>query len=671
MKASPLLRAWLRELDTLGVRSSRGTAGRGWENRRLLFETPERARSRRPTRRCWRSAARAGRGSALTALGSHAQGRGRRGGAAAAGQLRLCGRLVGDVPRPLRRPAAQAHRRCRSGPHRARRGDGHPRGTRRRRGLCAVGARCARRSDATAKAVLHIDLRPDHSAAIWPRVSPRRAASSRFRRSCASGSILRRRHRPAAGGDRRDKHPGMTPAALAALIKAVPVRLTGVAPIARAISTAGGITFDAVDEDFMLRKRRACSSPARCSIGRRRPAAICCRRASRRAAAARRAHGCARAGCNRLGLRSPRAGFPAPATSPRPRRAPTCAGGQALRGLVEGLAVARVEAGIVQSLVCSVAIFWSAPRSASASVSSACLSLKLSRRLAACGPVARLGASPGSALAFGSASPARSRRAAPACRSSRRRTRSSGRRPPARSRACHDAVEEVAVVADEDDGAGIVAQHFLQHVERLEVEIVGRLVEHQQVRGLGQRARQHQPAALAAREHAAAACAPARARTGSPSCSRRRASAGRRPSPCRRGRRSAPRRASSSGRGCRGPGRAWPSARLAPSRTSPLSGASAPVSRLTSVVLPLPFGPTMPMRSPRMMRIEKSVDDRALAERLGDAFGLDHQRAGHVGLGRRDHAPCRRRRDTRAAFCRRACSSPMRRTLRLRRAVTP
>ena len=39
--------------------------------------------------------------------------------------------------------------------------------------------------------------------------------------------------------------------------------------------------------------------------------------------------------------------------------------------------------------------------------------------------------------------------------------------------------------------------------------------------------------------------------------------------------------------------------------TLPLSGESAPVSIRISVVLPLPFGPTMPMRSPRMMRVEK------------------------------------------------------------------
>ncbi len=46
----------------------------------------------------------------------------------------------------------------------------------------------------------------------------------------------------------------MSPDALAALINAVPVRLTGTASIARAISSAGGIAFDELDADFMLRR---------------------------------------------------------------------------------------------------------------------------------------------------------------------------------------------------------------------------------------------------------------------------------------------------------------------------------------------------------------------------------------------------------------------------------
>ena len=41
---------------------------------------------------------------------------------------------------------------------------------------------------------------------------------------------------------------------LAALVKAVPVPVTGTASLARAISTAGGICTDEVDELFMLRK---------------------------------------------------------------------------------------------------------------------------------------------------------------------------------------------------------------------------------------------------------------------------------------------------------------------------------------------------------------------------------------------------------------------------------
>jgi predicted flavoprotein YhiN len=47
----------------------------------------------------------------------------------------------------------------------------------------------------------------------------------------------------------------LTPQALAQLINAVPVRLTATAPIARAISTAGGISFDELDAHFMLRQR--------------------------------------------------------------------------------------------------------------------------------------------------------------------------------------------------------------------------------------------------------------------------------------------------------------------------------------------------------------------------------------------------------------------------------
>jgi uncharacterized flavoprotein (TIGR03862 family) len=46
----------------------------------------------------------------------------------------------------------------------------------------------------------------------------------------------------------------LSPSGLAELVNAVPIQLNGLAPIARAISTAGGISFDELDPDFMLRR---------------------------------------------------------------------------------------------------------------------------------------------------------------------------------------------------------------------------------------------------------------------------------------------------------------------------------------------------------------------------------------------------------------------------------
>jgi predicted flavoprotein YhiN len=47
--------------------------------------------------------------------------------------------------------------------------------------------------------------------------------------------------------------PAADSATLAAQIKAAPLKLTGTQPIERAISTAGGIKLEALDEDLMLR----------------------------------------------------------------------------------------------------------------------------------------------------------------------------------------------------------------------------------------------------------------------------------------------------------------------------------------------------------------------------------------------------------------------------------
>ena len=61
-----------------------------------------------------------------------------------------------------------------------------------------------------------------------------------------------------------------------------------------------------------------------------------------------------------------------------------------------------------------------------------------------------------------------------------------------------DVVEEVAVVGDRDDGARVLLEEALQPLDRLGVEVVGRLVEQEQVGVAQQEPAERDPALLAA-----------------------------------------------------------------------------------------------------------------------------------------------------------------------------
>lgn len=63
-----------------------------------------------------------------------------------------------------------------------------------------------------------------------------------------------------------------------------------------------------------------------------------------------------------------------------------------------------------------------------------------------------------------------------------------------------DVVQEVAVVGDRDDGAGVLREVLLQPVHRLGVEVVGGLVEEEQVRGLDEQLAECDAALLATGE---------------------------------------------------------------------------------------------------------------------------------------------------------------------------
>jgi uncharacterized flavoprotein (TIGR03862 family) len=125
-------------------------------------------------------------------------------------------------------------------------------------GIYALSAALRDAIAASGEAILQIDLRPDSTGDELER----RLAAPRGKQSLSNFLRKTLNLSPAAIGllqetaiSSRTPLSGLDHAALAALIKAVPVRLVDTAPIARAISTAGGVAFEEVDEHFMLRHR--------------------------------------------------------------------------------------------------------------------------------------------------------------------------------------------------------------------------------------------------------------------------------------------------------------------------------------------------------------------------------------------------------------------------------
>ena len=107
--------------------------------------------------------------------------------------------------------------------------------------------------DAGESTVLVVDLRPDLTVeALTDRLAARRPKESTSKWLRRAAGLP-----PVAVSLLREAQPDLPddPAAMAALVRACPVALTGVQPVDRAISTAGGIAFAEVDDQFMLRAR--------------------------------------------------------------------------------------------------------------------------------------------------------------------------------------------------------------------------------------------------------------------------------------------------------------------------------------------------------------------------------------------------------------------------------
>lgn len=259
MKTSPLLRAWLRRLAAQGVTVRLRHAWRGWdEHGRMLLDTPEGA--------CVMHAdatVLALGGASWPQLGSDGAWvpvLTERGIAVSALKPANCGFRIAwsekfkakFAGQPLKRLALQC-------------GDTSVRGEAvvtaqglEGGGIYALARELRAGVEARGSARLVIDLRPDMSQPeLQGRLAPPRGKQSlathlrkALRLAPAEIGLLQEAVH-AEGG----RLAGLAPDALAALIKALPVTVTGTAAITRAISTAGGVAFDALDERYMLRAR--------------------------------------------------------------------------------------------------------------------------------------------------------------------------------------------------------------------------------------------------------------------------------------------------------------------------------------------------------------------------------------------------------------------------------
>ncbi len=250
MKASPLLRAWLAKLDTLGVKLVARSRWTGWDEDALTFETPDGVRAESPDATIFALG-----GASWPRLGSD-------------GSWTDAFRTRGAEISPLR-PANSGFVVNWSGIFRdrfageplkrisLRIGDHAVRGEAMiaRYGIeggavYALGAHMRDAINAHGEAIVEIDLAPDQTPdALAARLGGNRKDSTANRLRKAGLS-------PATAGLLRESIEGaalpVDAELLARRIKVVRIRLTGVSSIDRAISTAGGVAWDSITPDYAL-----------------------------------------------------------------------------------------------------------------------------------------------------------------------------------------------------------------------------------------------------------------------------------------------------------------------------------------------------------------------------------------------------------------------------------
>lgn len=255
MKAAPLLRAWLQRLRASGVQVHARHTWRGWtDDGALRLDSPQGTVARQVD-----AVVLALGGASWARLGSDGAWQGilKEKGVTMAPLLPAnCGFMADWTPYFSQRFAGQPLKAIAMAPQ----GDFAM-----RRGECMVTengleggliyAWSAPLRDALlakGEAILHIDLLPGHELArVMAEVG--RPRGSRSWSSHLDGRLGLRGVKAALLRECVPKDMFGQPQALAAAIKRLPVRLRGMRPLDEAISTAGGVQFDGLDHNLMLR----------------------------------------------------------------------------------------------------------------------------------------------------------------------------------------------------------------------------------------------------------------------------------------------------------------------------------------------------------------------------------------------------------------------------------
>jgi hypothetical protein len=258
MKASPLLRAWLRRLGSQGVRFAFRHRWTGWDEEGCLsFDTPDGPRAIEA-----RTTVLALGGASWPRLGSDGAWTkilAAKGVTISPLKPANCGFIVAwshvfrdrFQGQPLKSIALSFSARAVRGEAIITR-MGIEGGA-----VYALSAELREAILSSGQATLHIALRPDlETGALIARLSAPRgkqSLSNRLRKAAQLSPVgigLLQEVAIASGASLSS----LSPEKLAELINAAPIKLSGIAPMALAISTAGGISFDELNADFMLRR---------------------------------------------------------------------------------------------------------------------------------------------------------------------------------------------------------------------------------------------------------------------------------------------------------------------------------------------------------------------------------------------------------------------------------